>query len=131
MKQTLVLALLLVSTACLAQDDTAAISGLLSSTFDKPDVKVVTQPVVVEGDFALADWVQGHHGGRALLTRKDRQWKIVSCGGASLVKQRHLVEAGIPEQQASALVSRLTAAESGLDKKQVQLFDSFQGERAH
>lgn len=131
MKHQLFLALLLFSASCFAQDETENIAKLLGTTFDKPGAPVISQPIVVVEDYAIADWAQGSHGGRALLAKQDGKWRIVSCGGSGLARKDHLVSAGIPEQQAAALVSKLTAAETGLDKKQVHLFDSFKGERTH
>lgn len=131
MKYPIGFSLLFFSALAFAQDDAGAIAALLSKTFDKPDAKVVTQPVVIAGDHAVADWVQGHHGGRALLARQNGNWKIVACGGGALAQQAHLVSAGVPEKQAAELAGKLAVAEARLDQEKVQIFDSFKGERAH
>lgn len=130
MKKIVVLLFLLYSVNATANDE-ADIADLLAATFDKPDVKVATHPVVVAGDHAVADWIQGGHGGRALLTRHGGSWKILSCGGRALADKSHLVDAGVPEEQASELVGQLVEAETGMDPEKIRLFDSFQGERSH
>lgn len=35
------------------------IQKLISKTFDRPDLKVQTDPIVIEGKVAIADWIQG------------------------------------------------------------------------
>lgn len=123
--------LLLVSFQAFAGSDPDAIAELIGKTFDKPGMKTRSEPIVVVGEYAIADWQQGPHGGRALLKKRAGQWKILSCGGHAFSDKAHLVSAGIIERQASELVSQLSVAESGLDKKKVLLFDSFQVERSH
>lgn len=123
--------LLLVSLQAVAGGDEDAVAELLGRTFDKPGMKTIAKPVVVVGDHAIADWQQGHHGGRALLKKNTGHWKIISCGGKSLSNKEHLVAAGMSARQASDLASQLSVAESGLDKNKILLFDSFQGERSH
>lgn len=123
--------LLFVSLPAIAGNDADAVSMLLGRTFDRPGVKLVAHPIVVVGDVAIVDWQQGLHGGRALLKRSNGQWKIISCGGKHLAEKDLLLSNGVPGPQAAALVQQLTAAEAVLDKEQVHLFDSFQGERAH
>lgn len=131
MKKCIVMLFLLYSVEAAANDDAAVIANLLAATFDKPNAKVTTHPVAVAGDHAVADWTQGGHGGRALLARNGDRWKIVSCGGRALADKSHLVAAGVPEKQASELVSQLVEAEAGMSPDKIRLFDSFQGERSH
>ena len=131
MKHKTFLALLFFSAACFAQDDAKDIANLLSNTFDKPDAKIVSQPVVVEGSYAVADWIQDDHGGRALLSRQAYNWKIVSCGGVAISKKETMISAGIPEDQAIALEKKLASAEAPLGQHQIHLFNAFNGELAH
>ena len=44
----------------------------------------MVDPVVVEGDHAIAGWVQGDMGGRAHLRRKGHDWQLVLCSGDPL-----------------------------------------------
>jgi hypothetical protein len=64
--------LTVVSTAAGAQDHTAeaTIKALMAAQFDRPEQRLMVNPVVVEGDHAIAGWVQGDMGGRALLRRQ-------------------------------------------------------------
>ncbi|MCX7626949.1 MAG: copper uptake system-associated protein [Methylophilaceae bacterium] len=131
MRQLTFSALLLFSATCLAQDETEAIAKLLGTTFDKPEAQVVTHAVVVSGNHAIADWTQGHHGGRALLSKREGRWKVVSCGGSGFKHKTRLVSAGVPASTAEALVEKLSKAEASLDPKRVRMFDAFSGVRAH
>ena len=46
-----------------------AIVALLRHSFDRPDAPLAVEPVVVNGDDAVAGWSQGGTGSRALLRR--------------------------------------------------------------
>lgn len=127
----LFLLLFLLPMQALAGGDAEAIAALLGATFDTAGAKVITRPVAVVDGYAIADWLQGEHGGRALLAKRQGGWKIISCGGRALLNKQHLISAGLDPRQASGLVEQLTAAEDGLDRNNVLLFDAFQGERAH
>ncbi|MEY4028656.1 MAG: hypothetical protein RLZZ329_2376 [Pseudomonadota bacterium] len=48
--------------------------------FDKPQSPLKVAPVVVEGDWALAGWLQDARGGRALLQKRHGHWVIGDCG---------------------------------------------------
>jgi hypothetical protein len=51
----------------------------MKGMFDTPENPLSVEPVVVLGDNAIAGWVQGERGGRALLWRVDGQWEIRLC----------------------------------------------------
>ena len=101
------------------------IRALLSSMFDKPDSKVVADPIVVVGEHAIASWTQGEAGGRALLRRKDGEWKLVACGGDGLKDARALEQAGIPRSAAARLAQQVAAAERSVPEVRRKRFDLF------
>ena len=54
-------------TASAAATDAEQAAKAMRDIWDKPDAPLVVEPVVIEGDYALAGWVQLERGGRALL----------------------------------------------------------------
>ena len=105
--------------------DTDAIIAIMKAQFDTPENPLSVDPVVVEGDNALASWAQGDMGGRALLARRDGQWQIVLCGGEDLRMPAFLGEHGV--SAAETLSQMFNAAEDGLGADKVALSSSFQG----
>ena len=128
----------LVSNLSYAISNEQQIRSLLSNTFDSPNAKVKTSPVIVDGDIAIADWIQGEKGGRALLKKSNGKWEISACGGSGFKQSESLIQAGIEQSIASRLTTKLANAEKKLPAKQIQMFDSFgqtvsmeQGHDAH
>lgn len=119
--------------AALAADNALAENGrahgkiadLIANTYDQPGSKVQTGPIVVADGYALADWMQGDLGGRALLRRSGSDWEIVVCGGDGLKDSSWLQSAGMSPATAERLVARLDAAEQPLAPERVQRFDQF------
>ncbi|MDP1997685.1 MAG: copper uptake system-associated protein [Gallionella sp.] len=108
-----------------AADETQDIRSSIGHTFDRPDAIVVTDPIVVENEYALAGWIQGEKGGRALLRKKDGQWSVMLCSGDGLKKTETLLNAGVPQSTAEVLAGKLAHAESGLPPSQVKMFGLF------
>jgi len=100
---------------------------VLMATFDTPESHLSVAPLVTSGDFALAGWVQGEMAGRALLRRTDGVWAIVLCAGDGLREVTGLVNFGVPEADANALVTALLAAEATMDPAIVARFSTFAG----
>jgi hypothetical protein len=100
---------------------------LMKGMFDTPENPLSVDPVIILGDNAIAGWVQGEKGGRALLWRVDGQWQIRLCSGDALKDPKLLETAGIPSADAEALIAQLTAAESMLDPGVIAKFSSFEG----
>ena len=126
----LLLCLAVLAGGCAAQaasDDAAEIRGVISTQFDKPDRPVVIDPVVVEGDDAIAGWTQGERGGRALLRRSEGKWRVVLCGGDALKGAEALAQTGIAAAPAAALAGKLAAAEKQLPPERLALFATFEG----
>lgn len=110
-----------------AHDDKHAIIHLMKSMFDTPDNPLTVDPVVVVGDNAIAGWVQGEKGGRALLWRVDGQWQIRLCSGDGLKDPKLLENANIPAADVKTLIAELTVAEATLDPAVLAKFSSFEG----
>jgi hypothetical protein len=115
------------SQATAAQDDADAIRALIGATWDRPDSKVETDPVVVSGQHAVASWTQGDRGGRALLKRDGAQWKVVLCSGDPLTRAGSLVEAGVPKPDADVIAQRLTDDEARASADRRAKFSLFEG----
>ena len=103
------------------------IQKLISKTFDRPDLKVQTDPIVIEGKVAIADWIQGEKGGRALLTRKHVDWEIIACGGAGFKDPGVIAAAGISKRIANNITEKLKIAEAKLPPQKIKQLDSFDG----
>ncbi len=101
------------------------IQTLISTIYDKPNIKVETSPIAVVDDYAVADWVQGQRGGRALLQRIKGKWTIMACGADGLKNLKTLTEAGIPAPTANNIIAKLTAAEKTVDPNRLHLFRLF------
>jgi hypothetical protein len=107
--------------------DQAHVRHLLMSTFDKPEARLQVEPIVVQGEHALAGWTQGERGGRALLRRQGKTWQITVCGGDGLKDPKALADAGIPAGDASRLLQALASAEGQLPAAQRAKFSTFDG----
>ncbi len=117
----------LLPNVALAHDDQHQIIHLMKSMFDTPENPLSVEPVVVVGDNAIAGWVQGERGGRALLWRSHGQWRIRLCSGDGLKDPKLLESANISAADAAALASQLAAAESKLDAAVLAKLSSFEG----
>lgn len=105
--------------------DTDAIVAVLMAAFDTPENPLTVDPVVIEGDHALASWAQGGNGGRALLTKGETGWAVVLCGGPDLRMPAFLTEHGV--SAADRLSAAYNAAEDALGADKVALSSSFEG----
>lgn len=110
-----------------SEDPQIAIPVVLKGIFETADIKLSVNPVVVQGDFAVAGWVQDGKGGRALLKKGHKGWAIHLCSGDSLKGAANLAKTGMPEADAQALADKLAAAETSIDPETLKLFASFEG----
>jgi hypothetical protein len=132
MKSAIVVAALsvLLAFATIAQTAPAEqeqVKQLLMATFDKPDHRLEVAPVAVVGDNAVAGWVQGNQGGRALLRKRNGKWVLILCSGDSLKQATHLEQTGIPHHDAIVLAADLAEQEAKLPAKHVALLSTFEG----
>lgn len=105
--------------------DQQKIVETIAKFYDREGNKVHTHPVVVEKNFAVADWTQGKTGGRALLKKSSNQWAITLCAGDGLKDIDFLNQAGVPRDQAFALVKKLEKAERGITAERIKQFSLF------
>jgi len=108
-----------------ANNDADAIRKLMAGQFDKPEQRLSVDPIAVSGDHAIAGWVQGDMGGRALLRRKGHDWQIVLCAGDQIKTADALQKVGLPAAIARDLAHRLAAAEAKADPARLALFSKF------
>lgn len=104
-----------------------AIAQVMKKQFDRPEAPLMVEPVSVEGDYAVAGWIQGKKGGRALLHREHGQWRITVCAGDGLTQATVLETTGMEPAVAQKLAKTVAKAESKLSKDKRQLFSSFEG----
>ncbi|MBN8913503.1 MAG: copper uptake system-associated protein [Rhizobiales bacterium] len=110
-----------------ALNDADQIRALIGATWDKPGNTVETDPVVVAGDYAVASWTQGAHGGRALLRRGKSGWSVVLCSGDPLKDAGWLAEAGVPGSDAGRIAKDLAAVEGSVSADRRAKFSLFEG----
>lgn len=107
--------------------DPKAIAQAMKKLFDKPEAPLQVGPVSVEGDYAVAGWLQGQRGGRALLQKRNGQWVIVVCAGDGLTQVQTLTQTGMSSDAAHRLAQKVVQAESRLPAKTLSQFASFEG----
>ena len=107
--------------------DPQAIEHAMKKLFDKPGAPLQVAPVSVEGDYAVAGWLQSQRGGRALLHRRHGQWTIVVCGGDGLKQASSLTQTGMSADAAQRLAQKVAQAESRFSVKTLSQFASFEG----
>lgn len=100
---------------------------LLMATFDKPDARLLVEPIVVQGDVAIAGWTQAERGGRALLKRHHGAWQVNLCSGDGLKDPKVLAEIGMAPSDAKRMADRLVRAEASLPAAQRAKFSTFDG----
>lgn len=116
------------ATAAEPTRDQAAISKLIHSIWDRPDSKLIVEPVTVVGDYAIAGWAQGEMGGRSLLHRERKsKWSVFRCGGDNIKDAATLTKLGIPADTAEQLIEQTIAAEKNVPKELRKKFSSFKG----
>jgi len=107
--------------------DSENIRAAMMKTWDKPEARLVVEPVVVVEGYAIAGWSQGDMGGRALLRSKSGAWDVILCAGDDLRKAELLVKAGMSEAAARQLAADLSKAEAVLPKARLALLSKFEG----
>lgn len=104
-----------------------SVEQVMKAQFDKPDAPLTVVPVSIEGDFAIAGWVQKDRGGRALLKTEGGQWRIQVCAGDGLLQVSALEMAGVNRTVAKRLIEKVLAAEKRLPADQVKKLSLFEG----
>jgi hypothetical protein len=104
-----------------------SIEHLMKAQFDKPEAPLTVVPVTIEGDYAIAGWIQKDKGGRALLKNEGGKWTIRVCAGDGLLRVSTLEMAGVSGPIAKRLAEKVAAAEKRLPVDQVKKFSLFEG----
>lgn len=108
--------------------DAAAIRSAMMATWDKPEARLEVAPISIEGGHAVAGWIQGDRGGRALLRRDAQgQWLVAACGGDGLKDPKMLAMAGLSASAARSLASKVVQAESAMPAPRRALLSLFDG----
>jgi copper(I)-binding protein len=113
--------------AAMSGDPQQDIPARMKAIFETADKPLAVQPVVVEGDWAIAGWTQDGRGGRALLKKKEGGWSIHLCSGDGLKQAEALKTMGLSDDEAEAIVTKLAEAEEHIDPQTLALFASFEG----
>ncbi len=108
------------------QMDDAAIRQTMLAIWDKPEAPLYIDPVVIQGDHAVADWQQGERRGRALLRWQDNEWVIIGCAGKRFREVAGLQQAWVSSATAAVLAAAINAAETDLPVAIVQQLDQFE-----
>ncbi len=101
------------------------VRSLIAHTYDQPAHKVETDPIAIAGNYAIADWMQGERGGRALLRKAGAGWEIMVCGGDGLKQADALHGAGIAPRDASELLRKLGEVERMVSPERLRRFGLF------
>ena len=107
--------------------DQQNIQHLMRHTWERPDAPLDVGPITVEGDHAVVGWTQGERGGRALLGKNDKGWRVVLCAGDALLDTATLRSAGLSADAANLMSQAVTQAESALPQSRVKQFALFKG----
>jgi hypothetical protein len=118
---------LLVGHAMAGDEDQRHIRHAMMAVFDKPTDRLSVAPVVVEGNYAVADWLQSGRGGRAVLHKEHGKWVIMVCGGDGLKEARALAQTGMSAVASVRLAKALAAEEAKLSPQTVKMFSLFDG----
>ncbi len=70
--------------------------------FTPADVKFPS--ILIEGNYAVAEWINGSLSGRIFLEKNDSSWKIIKVIGMG-ADLDDLIEIGIPRKEAEVLMN--------------------------
>lgn len=101
------------------------VSQAMKAIWDSPEAPLVVDPIVIEGDYALAGWTQLARGGRALLMNRKGEWNVHMCGGDGLNDVETLTMAGMSAKAAKRLVKKTSEAEAKLPPEHTAKFATF------
>lgn len=116
---------MLTGVARAAPSEADRISHAMKAIWDSPEAPLVVEPIVIEGDYALAGWTQLTRGGRALLKSRHGEWNVHMCGGDGLNDVETLTMAGMSVEAAERLVKNTSAAEAKIPAEVTAKFSTF------
>jgi hypothetical protein len=130
MKEITALLMLLLAACGTSREETSAVADIravMMREWNKPEAPLTVEPVVVVGDFAIADWTQPALGGRALLQRSGEQWSVLLCAGDALKDPAMLAHAGMSASDAQTLSRALLDAEAEVPAARLARIAAFRG----
>jgi hypothetical protein len=95
--------------------------------WEKPHHQVDVPVVALIEDFSIAAWIQGKHGGRAVLRKNNGTWQTLACGDAQIKTLQTLKTYGMNNTQANALIRQLNQEEQSLSKAMLGKINGFSG----
>jgi hypothetical protein len=108
-------------------DHATDIAAMMKAQFETPDHPLTVAPITVQGDVAIAGWMQDGRGGRAFLRRDNAGWFIELCAGTGLLLTETLTGLGLTSSEAGSLLAANGAAEAEQGAEVIALLDSFDG----
>lgn len=102
-----------------------AVTQAIKLHWEQPNQPVEVLAVAVEKEFAIADWIQGERGGRAVLRKNNEDWQTLACGDAQIKNAQTLTQYGLSLPQAQAIVQQLQLEEQHIPAEKLQLIDEF------
>ena len=125
-RHAIALAFALLAPTAAAADDAAEIVHVIKHTWEKPDAIIQVTPVSIDSGYAVAGWIQGERGGRALL-KKSEAWRVVLCSGDGIRSAERLRAAGVPDTVANSLSAKIASAETAMPAADAAKFSLFEG----
>lgn len=104
-----------------------AVTQAIKLQWEQPNQPVEVLAVAVEKEFAIADWIQGARGGRAVLRKNEGAWQTLACGDVHIKHAQTLTQFGLSLPQAQVIVQQLQLEEQHVPVEKLQLIDQFSG----
>lgn len=121
------LAFVLINNAQAESNQEGDITQVMLNQWDTPQNPLTVGPVVVAGKYAIAGWIQGVKGGRALLYKNHENWQVLLCGGDALTKVDQLTQAGLDIRVANSLIKEFKKQEQQLSSQEIEKMSLFDG----
>jgi hypothetical protein len=109
--------------ASVAEEKTAIAQALQAKYGVKSSVSV--EPIVLRNDYAVADFVQGDIGGRAVLQKHKGLWQVLVLTGQDARDAAYLVKIGVPQVEARALANMLVTSEKQVPEERLVKLDRY------
>lgn len=110
----------------LAARDATEITAVIKRTWEKPGAPIRVAPVSIAATYAVAGWIEGSRGGRALL-KKGTAWAVILCSGDGIRTADGLRAAGVPSDVANTLEQKIAESEATVPEDDVARFSLFEG----
>jgi hypothetical protein len=105
-------------------EEKAAIAHALQAKYGAKG-SVSVEPIVLRNDYAVADFVQGDIGGRAVLQKHKGLWQVLTLTGQDARDAAYLVKIGVPQVEARALANMLVTSEKQVPEERLAKLDRY------